>query len=656
MNAWRIQWLSRALPASGIAIGLLGVLVAVAWFAHWALMIRIGSALPAMKLNAALSFVLCGTALALMTSGHKCSAGLLAFAAFVIVAATLGEYSSGLSLGLDQFLLRDYLTPESAYPGRMSPLTGACFVFIVGGLMLTGMQKLRAWQLGIAALLACLVGVTSVESLGGFLSGVEAAYGWNVYTRMALHTAAGLLVLSVALFAWVWELSRRHQINLARWLPLAGAVTLMAVVALLAVVSLRELKNSYHARKTTYETLNVAQSLLGDLTDTIRGVSGYILTGDAAALQPYRRGADAIPKGLDTLSVLIGDSASELSLEQPLADDLTHFIEYSQRLIARRDAHGLQAAIELVATGEGRVAVDRARADLQQLTDQVHRLVLLRDAQAEQNYRHTVALLVLASIVAALLLGFAHVAVSREAERRRRIEATLQKLSAFQASILDSASYAIISTGLDGVVTSFNATAERWLGYDAQDVVGKATPALWHDADEMAAHIAQMAQTLGADASADLDVLGAYLGRGKRYESECSFRRSNGDRFPVWLSMAALNDAQGNTIGHLGIFTDITEQRRQQSALQQSEERFRRAFDDAPIGMALVRAQDRRFIKINRALADMLGYPESELILKTLAAITHPDDAEKGQKLILEMLNGGMPNCQIEKRYLHRSG
>jgi PAS domain S-box-containing protein len=655
-TAWSNQWLSWFLPASGILVALLGVLVAVAWFAHWVLLIRIGPGLPAMKLNAALCFVLCGGALALVTSMRKPVAVLLAGVAACIVLTTLAEYIGGRSFGLDQFALRDYVTPGTAFPGRMSPLTASCFLFIAAGLMLSAANKVRPWHLGVAGLLACLVGVITTESLGGFLSGMEAAYGWNVYTRMAVHTAAGLLLLSVALFGWVWELSHRHQINLARWLPLTGAVTLMAVVALLAVVSLRELKNSYHARKSTYETLIAAQALLGDLTDTLRGMSGYAMTGEPEALAPYQRGSVAIPRGLATLSALTSDSAAQQGLEKPLADDLYRVLNYAQRVIALRNAGGLQAASALVATGEGRVVVDRARIDLQLLTDEVHRLVLLRDTEAEQNYRHTVALLLLACVVAALLLAFAHIAVSREVERRRRIETKLQALSAFQTAILDSANYAITSTGLDGVVTSFNATAERWLGYHAADVVGKATPALWHDPDELASHIAHMSQELGVAATPNLDVFGAYLSRGKRYESEWIFRRSDGGRFPVWLSMAALNDADGNTIGYLGIFTDITDRKGQQAALLLSEERFRRAFDDAPTGMALVQAQDGRFLKVNRALADMLGYPESELIKKNDRSITHPEDTEKGHKLIIDMLNGSVPSFQIEKRYLNRSG
>jgi len=117
---WRSAWLSLVLPATGICVALFGALVAVGWYAHWEQFIRVGVALPAMKLNAALSFVLCGIALALMSIGRKRAAMALSAVLIAIMGATLVEYASGHNFGLDEFLLHDYLTPANAYPGSAS--------------------------------------------------------------------------------------------------------------------------------------------------------------------------------------------------------------------------------------------------------------------------------------------------------------------------------------------------------------------------------------------------------------------------------------------------------------------------------------------------------------------------------------------------------
>jgi len=653
---WHASWLSWSLPGSGICIAAFGLLIAAAWYAHWPALIRVGPQLPAMKLNAALCFALCGASVVLVSAGRRRTARLFAAVAGAIAVATLVEYASGRDLFVDQLLISDYLTPANSFPGRMSPLTAACFLFGTTGLALSAVNSVKPWHLASAGVLACLVVMIAAFAFGGFLAGIEAAYGWYAYTRMALHTALGLLALSLALLAWVWEVSDRHQINVARWLPLAGAVTLMAIVALLAVVSLRELRNSYQARKTSYEALVAAQSLLGDLTDTMRGMSAYVMTGQAQQLESYQRGAQAVPTALAALTTLTRNDDAQQGLDKPLAQDLSRMIDYSRRVIALRDTQGQQAAIALISTGEGQVLVKRARDSLQALTDEVHRQMLTRDIDAERNYRHTVALLVLASVVAALLLVFAQIAVSRESKRRRRIDAKLQQLSAFQAAILDSANYAITTTGLDGVLTSFNATAERWLGYASADVVGKADPSLWHDGEEMRVRAAEMAIVLGIAPTDKMGAFATYLSGGNRYEDEWIFRRRDGSRFPVWLSMAALNDSGGHTIGYLGVFEDITKRKRQDGELRLSEERFRRAFDDAPIGMALVNPVTGRWLQVNGALCEMLGYSEQQMLEKNQQGITHADDIGKDQALVADVLSGKLASYRVEMRLLRRSG
>jgi PAS domain S-box-containing protein len=103
------------------------------------------------------------------------------------------------------------------------------------------------------------------------------------------------------------------------------------------------------------------------------------------------------------------------------------------------------------------------------------------------------------------------------------------------------------------------------------------------------------------------------------------------------------------------LVTDVTERRRRDERLRESEERFRLAFENAPIGMALV-GLDERLLDVNPSLCAILGYERDRLVGMTVPQITHPDDvaAEERNKKVL--LAGGRSYYRMEKRYLHADG
>lgn len=89
--------------------------------------------------------------------------------------------------------------------------------------------------------------------------------------------------------------------------------------------------------------------------------------------------------------------------------------------------------------------------------------------------------------------------------------------------------------------------------------------------------------------------------------------------------------------------------------LQESEERFRSAFDYAAIGMALV-SEEGRFQEVNHSLCQIAGYSESELLKTNIQAVIHPEDL--GDVLVQQcrLRDGQVPGYQTERRYIHKSG
>ena len=116
------------------------------------------------------------------------------------------------------------------------------------------------------------------------------------------------------------------------------------------------------------------------------------------------------------------------------------------------------------------------------------------------------------------------------------------------------------------------------------------------------------------------------------------------------------DEAMLEMMGSVGIQVgQFVERRRAQEQLRGAEERFRSAFDDAAIGMAL-NTVDGRFVQVNAALCEMLGRSEEELLASTFEDITYPEDVDASVGRVRRLLAGGIQGYQVEKPYPHAEG
>lgn len=104
-----------------------------------------------------------------------------------------------------------------------------------------------------------------------------------------------------------------------------------------------------------------------------------------------------------------------------------------------------------------------------------------------------------------------------------------------------------------------------------------------------------------------------------------------------------------------GTFQDITPQKNMMESLKLNEEKFQKAFEFAPIGMALV-SLEGKWIKVNNQISKITGYTERELMQLTFQEITHPDDLDNDLAFLYKMLNKEIDNYNMEKRYFHKKG
>ena len=130
-------------------------------------------------------------------------------------------------------------------------------------------------------------------------------------------------------------------------------------------------------------------------------------------------------------------------------------------------------------------------------------------------------------------------------------------------------------------------------------------------------------------------------------------QRKDGEVFPAEVCLTALTLNGQRML--LATVRDVTGPKRAEEAQHKSAEEFRAAFEDAPFGMSLS-SLDSRFLQVNQAFCQLLGYSKEELLARDWHGLTHSDDLERSRGAADEMRSGRAASVEFEKRYIHKQG
>ena len=209
---------------------------------------------------------------------------------------------------------------------------------------------------------------------------------------------------------------------------------------------------------------------------------------------------------------------------------------------------------------------------------------------------------------------------------------------ALLAAIVESSDLAIGATTPEGTILSWNKASEVLFGYTADEIIGRNISTL-----APADHLDEVRQSLAK----------VQTGAVSRYETVRLAK--DGRRIAVMATVSPIRDSHGEIVGAATIARDIGESVRDKQSLRDSEERFRNAFEHAPLGICLG-GTDGSFLQVNATLCRMLGYSETELLASGWREITHPGDHEASRQVSEQLLSGESACVELEKRYVDRSG
>jgi signal transduction histidine kinase/CheY-like chemotaxis protein len=253
MHARFIPNVSGAIHVTaGVAAVLLGLVVIVGWQTGSPVLTQVRPGLPAMQYVNALAFVIAGVAL--LSAGRRDDvAGIAGLLTASIGLLSLMEDLLAVDPQVDLiFGVTTYLTAGAAAPARMPPNAAVCFVLAGTGLFLR-----RAGGAGRMSMSTSMLGATTAAlglvAVVGYATDLATAYGWGRLTSMALHTAAGFLLVGSGLAARGW---RDAPIVSATRLP-----SLVAVASLIASVAVWHALAA-HDRQRTFQIIRTQAAYL----------------------------------------------------------------------------------------------------------------------------------------------------------------------------------------------------------------------------------------------------------------------------------------------------------------------------------------------------------------------------------------------------------
>jgi diguanylate cyclase (GGDEF)-like protein/PAS domain S-box-containing protein len=218
------------------------------------------------------------------------------------------------------------------------------------------------------------------------------------------------------------------------------------------------------------------------------------------------------------------------------------------------------------------------------------------------------------------------------ASRRESVEAELRQSEQRFKALVSNASDIIVVTDGAGKLQYVSPAFERVLGFSPESYNDRPMTKMIHPEDF--AHLGEVFPALLADPTKVLRTVLRYQdssGSWRYFESTISNRLDDPD-----------------VRGIVGNLHDITE-------LREADERFRSAFENAPIGMAITEP-DGRIIKANPAIGEIVGRRPEDLVGTDVVALTHPDDRESTKSEMQHLISSGTNGYHMEKRYLHSEG
>lgn len=415
---------------------------------------------------------------------------------------------------------------------------------------------------------------------------------------------------------------------------------LVLVGVTVSIWSFNQIQSTADARRNDAEILAEANALLSSLKDAETGQRGYLLTGDQTFLQPYLAVRNTISDNLNHLKKINSNKLADIHLKAitPLID--AKMLELS-RLIDLRNNTSITAMTAEISTGKGKQLMDLIRAEMLAFTKIQQYEMAKKDATLQSNMRRMFNLIIIAGLVWSLLASAFIYMIYRQSQQKlknlvhvetqhlletqektnkelQRVNTNLQDSQEKLAVTLNSIGDAVITTDAEACVMLLNPLAEQLTGWSVKEAAGRPIAEVFtiiNKENRLAAMIPVM-ETLS---HGTIQGLANHTVLIARDGSECD----------IADSCAPIRDRDGQVIGAVLVFRNVTKEYAVQQALHDSSVQIQTILNTVADGIITLHAQDGVIETVNPTALRMFGFSTEELIGRNFSELVPELDQEK---------------------------
>jgi two-component system, cell cycle sensor histidine kinase and response regulator CckA len=394
-----------------------------------------------------------------------------------------------------------------------------------------------------------------------------------------------------------------------------------------------------HARSMAETT----QRILSAFESAEASRMGYLLTGDAQYLAPVAVSRQVIDKGLSDLGNAetgLGDPGSVSQLNTLLADALRDL----QATIDLRRSGDQEAARAYLSTHESQRKADTIRSVAGGILDQQYKLFTARSFLARQHAARTRLIVLIGTVLLAVLLLASNLHISKLFRAQDHLIGDLaaardreeRAKTAFETT-LESIGDAVIAVDATSRVQFMNPAAERLTAWKRAQAIGQPLDQVFSVIDE----------ATGKPLNSPVP---RAVQEGTLVVDNTLLLTRDARRLPIDSSAAPLRNQQGETLGAVLAFRDVTPRREAQRQLEDSERRYRLLFDSNPHPMFVYEVGSLKFLEVNHAAIEHYGYSREEFLGMTLREIRPLEDVPA----LLRDAESAAENKQLEGTRRHQ--